>query len=302
MESLLKDPDNNTFAADTREVTVFFSDVRNFTNISESMPNANVLIEFLNEYMDPMTEIVIEEHGTVDKFIGDAIMAYWNAPGDVPDHPDRALVATLRQLYKVQELNEVVKKDERFQNTIKMCEEKGIPPLDIGIGLNTGEAVVGEMGSSRRSDYTIIGDPVNLGARLESLCKYYNSKCNISDFTKERLEGKYIYRFLDKVTVKGQSHPVQIWQVIDFDNDGTGEKLYDVTRERLDEELALYHKAIDLYQNSSFKEALEIFKKMDQYEDKTNKNIYKIYIERCEHYIEEPPEDFDGVFKWTTKG
>ncbi|MEA3289412.1 MAG: adenylate/guanylate cyclase domain-containing protein [Campylobacterota bacterium] len=302
MESLLENSDDNTFAATTREVTVFFSDVRNFTNISESMPNANVLIEFLNEYMDPMTEIVIDEKGTVDKFIGDAIMAYWNAPGDVPDHPDRAVIATMRQLYKVQELNEIVKTDERFKDTINMCKEKGIPPLDIGIGLNTGEVVVGEMGSNRRSDYTIIGDPVNLGARLESLCKYYNSKCNISDFTKDRLEGNYIYRLLDNVTVKGQSRPVQIWQIIDFDNDGTGEKLYDVTRERLDDEISTYYKALDLYKNSSFKEALDIFKELEERDDKTNKNIYKIYIERCEHYIEEPPEDFDGVFRWTTKG
>ena len=302
MENLLVDPESDAFAAMEKEVTVFFSDVRNFTNISESMPNANTLIEFMNEYMDPMTEIIIDEKGTVDKFIGDAVMAYWNAPGSVPDHADRAVTATMKQLYKVKELNKFIEKDERFQATVQMCKEKGIPPIDIGIGLNSGEVVVGEMGSTRRSDYTIIGDPVNLGARLESLCKHYGSKCNISNFTKWKLEGDYIFRFLDIVTVKGQTHPVQIWQVIDFDNDGEGEKLYDVTRERLDEELFTYHRALDLYQHGEFEESLEIFKEMDAWEDKTNKNIYKIYIERCEHYIEHPPKDFDGVFRWTTKG
>ena len=302
MESLLANPDQNSFAAMDKEITVFFSDVRNFTNISEAMPNAKVLIEFLNEYMDPMTQIIIRQHGTVDKFIGDAIMAYWNAPGDVPDHAERALIATLEQLHMLDELNAKVKKDPRFENVVKMAEEKGVEPIDIGIGLNTGIAVAGEMGSRQRSDYTVIGDPVNLGARLESLCKYYNSKCNISNFTKEKLTGDYIFRFLDLVTVKGKKEPVEIWQVIDYDRDESFHKLYEVTREKLDEELNLYNKAIALYKDAKFTEALELFKKLDSKEDKTNKNIYNIYIQRCEHYIETPPENFNGVFEHTTKG
>ncbi len=302
MESLLQDINNDAFSAMEKEVTIFFSDVRGFTNISEAMPNAHTLIEFLNEYMDPMTDIIIKEKGTVDKFIGDAIMAYWNAPGNVPDHADAAVRATMEQLHMIKILNEKLKKDERFIDVVKMSQEKAIPLLDIGIGLNTGEVVVGEMGSSARSDYTIIGDPVNLGARLESLCKYYGSKCNISNFTKWQLTGNYIFRFLDIVTVKGQSKPVQIWQVIDYDRDESLPKLYEVSRERLDEELFTYHRALDLYQNGNFTDALEIFKEINEWEDKTNLKIYDIYIERCEHYIEFPPEDFDGVFKHTTKG
>ena len=266
------------------------------------MPNANVLIEFLNEYMNPMTQIIIEEKGTVDKFIGDAIMAYWNAPGDVENHADRAVRATLRQLHYLRELNERVRKDERFKALVSKFEDMGKEPLDIGIGLNTGEAVVGEMGSDTRSDYTIIGDPVNLGSRLESLCKMYGSKCNVSNFTKWQLKEDYIFRFLDIVTVKGQSRPVQIWQIIDFDTEEFEDKLFDVERERLDEELAQYHWALDLYQNGNFTEALGIFKEINGWEDKTNLKIYDIYIERCEHYIENPPENFDGVFRHTTKG
>ncbi len=302
MESLLANPDSDSFAAMSKEITVFFSDVRNFTNISEAMPSAQILIEFMNEYMDPMTDIIIKEHGTVDKFIGDAIMAYWNAPGDVPDHADRAAKATLEQLHALDDLNARLREDPRFENVVKMSDDHGVPIIDIGIGLNTGVAIAGEMGSSQRSDYTVIGDPINLGARLESLCKYYNSKFNISNFTKEKLTGEYIYRFLDLVTVKGKSEPIEIWQIVDYDRDESHHKLYDVSRARLDEELDLYHHAIELYKDAKFDEALVIFKDIQLWEDKTNKNVYNMYIERCEHYIEEPPKDFNGVFAHTTKG
>jgi len=303
MESLLANPDDNSFAAMDKEITVFFSDVRNFTNISEAMPSAKVLIEFLNEYMDPMTDIIIKEHGTVDKFIGDAIMAYWNAPGDVPDHANRALIATMEQLHMLDDLNKKIKADPRFTAVCQMSAKNGVEPIEIGIGLNTGVAVAGEMGSTQRSDYTVIGDPVNLGARLESLCKYYNSLCNISNFTKEKIpQDDYIFRFLDLVTVKGKKEPIEIWQVIDFNLENPKHTLYKVSRERLDEELELYNKAIALYKDAKFEDAIKIFRDIDSWKDKTNKNVYKMYIERCEHYIEEPPVDFNGVFVHTTKG
>lgn len=303
MESLIANPDDNTFSAMEKEVTVFFSDVRGFTNISESMPNAKILIEFLNEYMDPMTDIIIKEHGTVDKFIGDAIMAYWNAPGDVPDHAQRAVVATMEQLHILDDLNKKLEADERFVDVVNMSKEQGVPVVDIGIGLNTGIVIAGEMGSSQRSDYTVIGDPINLGARLESLCKYYNSKCNISSFTKDKLpQEDYIFRFLDLVTVKGKKEPIEIWQIIDYNKDENEHKLYDVTKEQLLKELELYNHAIQLYKNAQFEKALDIFKDIDSWENKTNKNIYTIYIERCEHYIQEPPKNFNGVFIHTTKG
>jgi adenylate cyclase len=273
MESLLNNSDD-AFAAMSKEITVFFSDVRGFTNISEAMPSASILIEFLNEYMDPMTDIIIKENGTVDKFIGDAIMAYWNAPGDVPDHATRAVVATLEQLHALDELNKKIEADSRFEAVVAMSKQNNIPIIDIGIGLNTGVAVAGEMGSSQRSDYTVIGDPVNLGARLESLCKYYNSKCNISNFTKAQIsQDDYIFRFLDLVTVKGKKEPIEIWQIIDYNRDENKyHKLYDVSRARLDEELEYYHKAVALYKEAKFAQALEIFKDIQNWEDKTNKN------------------------------
>lgn len=284
-----------------KEITVFFSDVRNFTNISEALGNPKTLIRFMNTYMDPMTEIIIKSGGTVDKFIGDAIMAYWNAPLHVEDHADKAVCAALEQLHRLKSLNAMIQKNPEFENVVKMSTKNGVPIIDIGIGINTGVAIVGEMGSSGRSDYTVIGDPINLGSRLESLCKYYNSKLNISNFTKATLKGDYIFRFLDLVTVKGKKEPIEIWQIHDFSK-VSEETLYAVSKEQLDKELALYHSAIEFYKKASFKEALRIFEDIDTWDNKTNKAIYKIYSERCLHYIAYPPHAFNGVFEHTTKG
>ncbi|MDD5156679.1 CHASE2 domain-containing protein [Sulfurimonas sp.] len=293
--------EGDIFTAKEREISIFFSDVRGFTNISEAMGDPKSLIHLMNTYMDPMTEIIIKSHGTVDKFIGDAIMAYWNAPNEVENHADVAVCAALNQLHALKELNEQIRLNPEFKNAVLMADEKGIPIIDIGIGINTGMAIVGEMGSSSRSDYTVMGDPINLGSRLESLCKYYSSKLNISNFTKAQLNGNYIFRFLDLVTVKGKSEPIEIWQIHDYDKPLEG-TLYGVTKEELEEELKIYHHAISLYKDTKFNEALEIFKTVDAKENKTNKMIYGIYIERCQHYLEIPPQNFNGVFVHTSKG
>ncbi|MFV0564081.1 CHASE2 domain-containing protein [Malaciobacter mytili] len=277
MEDLLKN-ESKTLQSQAKEITVFFSDIRSFTTISEEMDSANSLVTYLNNYMEPMSEIIMKNEGTIDKFIGDAIMAYWNAPSEVKNHADKAVKASLEQLKYLKILNERLK-------------ENNLPLIEIGIGLNTGIAVVGEMGSKGRSDYTVIGDPINLGSRLESLCKYYDSKLNISNFTKEKLKEEYIFRFLDLVKVKGKSKPVEIWQVIDF---GKANKT-------LQKELETYNLAIKLYKEEKFTEALKIFESLDNNENKTNKNIYKIYIQRCEYYIKTPPKKFDGVFTHNEK-
>jgi adenylate cyclase len=202
--------------------------------------------------MEPMSSIIIKNQGTIDKFIGDAIMAYWNAPLDVENHADMAVKASLEQLEALNELNRKFEKDK-------------LPTIDIGIGLNSGEVIVGEMGSSLRSDYTVIGDAINLGSRVESLCKYYGSKLNITNFTKDKLKEKYIFRFLDFVRVKGKTQPVEIWQVI-----GSGE-----AKDELKNELEDYHKAIDFYKESKFLDALELFRKLDSLEKRRNKKYSK---------------------------
>ncbi len=278
MDNLLQNLDDNSFQAMEKEVTVFFSDIRGFTQISENMKDAKTLINYLNEYMEPMSNIITKYEGTIDKYIGDAIMAYWNAPGDVKNHADKAVQASLEQINYLQTLNQHFKRQNQ-------------PLIDIGIGLNTGEAIVGEMGSIGRSDYTTIGDSINLGARLESLCKYYNSRLNISNFTKKQLKEHYTFRFLDLVTVKGKVEPIEIWQVI---NKGEA-------KGALKDELKTYHQAIKLYKDSHFKEALQLFIALEENEDKTNKAIYLIYIQRCKHYIKYPPKNFNGVYEHTAK-
>ncbi|WP_419678403.1 CHASE2 domain-containing protein [Aliarcobacter lanthieri] len=277
MEDILKNSNKDEFSAKNKEVTIFFSDIRGFTNISEQL-NAKDLIKFLNRYMEPMSEIIIKYQGTIDKFIGDAIMAYWNAPIDIKNHADMALKASLEQLKELEKLNLELKKEN-------------LPQIDIGIGLNTGEVIVGEMGSSLRSDYTVIGDSINLGSRVESLCKYYGSKLNITNFTKDKLKDEYTLRFLDFVMVKGKNEPVEIWQVLGYKDIN-----YD-----LKDELELHHRAIDLYKNSDFVEALGIFKKLENINSQISKKIYKIYIQRCEEFIKTPPKNFDGVYEHSTK-
>lgn len=275
VEKLMESPDSMILDGQEREISIFFSDIRGFTTLSEAMGSPKRLVSLLNRYMTPMTDIIVRHSGTVDKFIGDAIMAYWNAPGDVAEHPDEAVAAAVEQIEALGALN------------AELAAE-GIPPIDIGIGINTGLATVGEMGSSGRADYTIIGDPVNLASRLEGLNKPYGSHIIISEFTKEKLTRPYIIRDLDLVRVKGKNEPVGIYQVL-----GRGEP----TAEQA-QMLTHYHEALALYRNSFFEQAKEHFEALEaQIHDK----LFGVYIERCQHFIDNPPENFDGVFTFTTK-
>lgn len=199
-ETLIKSG-NVDFSAEEKEVTIYFSDVRNFTSISEGFESAHELIAYLNRYMSPMSDVIIQNRGTIDKYIGDAIMAYWNAPLDVKDHADKAVGTALEQLEKLDSLN----KELKAQN---------LPLVHIGIGIHTGVAVAGEMGSVDRSDYTIIGDSVNLASRVEGLCKQYGAEILITEETKKRLKKSYNIQMVDSVTVKGKSKPVTIYQVL----------------------------------------------------------------------------------------
>jgi len=200
-ESLIKQGNKDILEAKEKEITIFFSDIRGFTTISENFADPKKLIDFLNLYMTPMTEIITNNQGTVDKFIGDAIMAYWNAPLDVENHADMALQSAIEQIKELEKLN------------IKL-KEQNLPHIEIGIGINTGFAVVGEMGSQGRSDYTIIGDSVNLGSRTEGLCKIYKAQILITEFTKKALIEEYNIEFIDDVKVKGKENSVKIYKVI----------------------------------------------------------------------------------------
>ncbi len=200
VDELLANPEAIALGGAKKEITVFFSDVRGFTTISEKLGPED-LVGLLNEYLSEMTELIIEYRGTIDKYMGDAIMAFWGAPAKNDDHAYYTCVAAVAQYRALQELQ-------------KHWSTRDIPVLDIGIGINTGLAVVGNMGSSRRMDYTLMGDTVNLGSRLEGITKTYGVKICISEYTYERVKSKVYARELDLVRVKGKLEPVRIYELM----------------------------------------------------------------------------------------
>lgn len=274
VEKLLKE--NKTTLEEEREITIFFSDIRSFTTISEQIGSPSKLVSLLNDYMTPMVDIITKHNGTVDKFIGDAIMAYWNAPVDIKEHADAALEASIEQIIKLKEMREILKK--RYDSVI-----------DIGIGLNSGKSIVGEMGSLGRSDYTCIGDPVNLASRAEGLCKTYSAKIILTHFTKKLLKKEhYLLRELDFVKVKGKNKPVKIYECM-----GTKDNFWVKIDEK---QMQLYNKALFLYRNSYFKQAFCIFEDLNQ---KNRQKLYELYMQRCSYFIKNPPKNFDGIFATT---
>jgi len=275
MEDLLLHPESTDMNSREVNASIYFSDIRSFTSISETLESPKRITDFLNFYMNAMVIVVEKNRGTIDKFIGDAVMAYWNAPLEVHNHADKAVQTALEQVGMRDELNITIKKEYGFD-------------VDYGIGINTGDAVVGEIGSKGRSDYTIIGDSVNLASRLEGLCKPYKVRLVISEFTKELLQEEYVIQLLDIVRVKGKHKPVKIYEV---------QSMGIADEEKL-AEFSLYEKAHDLYVASKFSQAELMFNVLYT---KYQKYLYKLYEERCGHLKDESLENFDGVFEFTTK-
>ncbi len=201
VDELIRDPSKARLGGERKEITVLFSDIRGFTSFSEKHQPEEV-VSMLNEYLGAMTDIVFEYDGTLDKFIGDAIMALWGAPIGQPDHAERAVRCALAMGKRLGELQ------------AKWAAE-GKPVLDTGIGINTGEMVVGNMGAEgKKMDYTVIGDHVNLGARVESLTRQYNNHIIVTEFTYERVKDAVEVNKLGSVTVKGKERPVVIYDLV----------------------------------------------------------------------------------------
>ena len=257
--------------------TLLFSDLRSFTNITESL-GAQGTVKLLNEYFEIMVECITEQGGMLDKFIGDAIMAAFGLPITHEDDEDRGVKAGINMIKRLWLWNEVRNKE-------------GKPPLDMGLGLNTDKIVAGNIGSQKRMDYTMIGDGVNLAARLESACKQYNARILISDFTFKKLKGTYRIRYIDDVVVKGKTEPVGVHEVLDYHNDKTFPNLMDVVN-HFNEGRKKYRIGDFTSSISSFQECLKA---------NSNDLLSKTYIERCEQLIKEKPTNWDGVWVMKSK-
>lgn len=276
VDEMSKDPEAYDLEAKREQLTVLFSDVRGFTNISEGL-DPKSLSNLMNELLSPMTRIVHNNKGTIDKYMGDAMMAFWGAPVPNENHASAAVQSGMAMLEELGPLN------ERFA-------EKGWPEVKIGIGLNTGEMNVGNMGSEFRMAYTVLGDSVNLGARVEGLTKEYGVLFIVTEFTAAAAP-EYEYRTLDSVRVKGKDQPVTILEPIGLSEEvSTNEK----------EERDRFHSALVLYKEQKFAEAVTVFEQLDK--EFGERFVHQLYVKRCKHFIEHPPaENWDGVYTFTTK-
>jgi adenylate cyclase len=265
------------------DITVMFSDIRGFTTISEKL-DAQELAVFLNQYLSDMTRIVFKTNGTLDKYIGDAVMAFWGAPFEEPGHATKACNAALDMMKRVRELQ-------------KVWEAEGKPSLDIGIGLNTGVASVGRMGSSLRRGYTALGDTVNLSSRLEGLNKDYGTHIIVNETTYQSAKDDgFVFRELDLIRVKGKLQPVTIYQLMGKQEDLAAEGRAEEVRLQVEQ----FARARELFRNRKWEAAQRAFQEfLDRWpEDGPSRTYWK----RCQDYLfDEPPINWDGVFVMTHK-
>jgi len=277
---LVNDPTKAKLGGDRRELTIFFSDIAGFTTISEHFQNSpEGLVELLNEYLDEMTAIVLKYDGTLDKYEGDAIMAFWGAPIPQKDHALRAILASLEMQKRLAELRPKWKKEGR-------------PELAARIGLNTGVCIAGNMGGKDRFDYTVIGDSVNLASRLEGANKQYGSDIMISDFTYKHVKDRVRVRELDLLQVKGKNEPVRVYEVMGKADMKLNEKQV--------QSLEIYHEGLRLYRARQWDEAIAYFQQAQELDPGCG--AATIYIERANLYKIAPPSgEWNGVFVMTTK-
>ena len=276
VKEMSRDPENYSLASQKRELSVLFTDIRGFTTISEGLDAAE-LSSLMDEYLTPMTQVVHETHGTIDKYIGDAVMAFWGAPVFHPHHADQAVGAGMAMLKELDILN-------------VEFEKKGWPNIRIGVGINTGMMSVGNMGSRFRRAYTVLGDAVNLGSRLEGITKMYGVDFVVSESTAHSA-GRFAYRELDKVRVKGKDKPVTILEPLGLEEE-LPQELHDRARS--------FKHFLFLYRDQSWGPAEKALQLL--LEKEPDCFLYKLYLERVEHFRENPPgEDWDGVFTFKTK-
>jgi adenylate cyclase len=258
----------NLFAGEERELSILFTDIRGFTTLSEKLSPPQV-VKLLNRYFTPMTALVREHGGTMDKFIGDALMAFWNAPLDVPNHPVQAVSAALAMQETLSTLNGALQ------------DEFGVS-IRIGAGIHTGPAYVGNMGSAELVNYTLIGDSVNLASRLESLCPHYGVGVVVSGETRAGCGDAFAFQYLDMLRVKGKTQPVQIWLPM-----RPGEAA------ARGEEQGLWQSACERYRAGDFNAAGQILAELRAL--CPERQLYAVYAERVRELRENSPADWDGI-------
>lgn len=276
VEEMAESPEKISVSGESRDMTVLFSDVRGFTTISEGL-EPQALTQLMNEMLTPMTHVIHHHRGTIDKYMGDAIMAFWGAPLTDDNHARHALEAGLEMVKALPQIN------QRFR-------DKGWPEINIGVGLNSGVMSVGNMGSEFRMAYTVMGDAVNLGSRLEGLTKQYGVNIIVSEFTKAKVPD-YSFLELDRVRVKGKDEPVIIFEPL-----GATDKQPEDLLARVDR----FHTALLDYRQQHWDAAESVLKALK--EEDPQRKIYDVYLERIQHFREDPPDiDWDGVFTHTSK-
>ncbi len=278
VNQLVSNPDLVRLGGEKKIVSVLFSDIANFTGVSEKLAPED-LVAHLNEYLTAMTGIIFKYSGTLDKYIGDAIIAFWGAPIEIKDHAYCACQAAMEMTRKLDELH------------TKWAAE-GKPILNFRIGINSGEMVVGNVGGNERFDYTVIGDNVNLASRLEGANKIYRTRILLSEFTYELVKERVFARELDLIVVKGKTRPVKIYELMSDENENVSED-----KKKLVE---LYHAGILKYRNREWGIAADFFEKALSLDSSDYPS--EMYLERSRVFeIEPPPSDWNGVFIMQTK-
>ncbi|MGD9920694.1 MAG: adenylate/guanylate cyclase domain-containing protein, partial [Pseudorhodoplanes sp.] len=289
VEQLANSPKKLVLGGETRDMTILFSDVRGFTTISETFKDdPQGLTKLMNRLLTPLTNSIIEHKGTIDKYIGDAIMAFWNAPLEVPGHEVNACAAALDMLRKIDELNH-----EREAEAL----EDGLPflPMKIGLGINSGTCVVGNMGSDLRFDYSVLGDPVNLASRLEGRTKTYGTPIILGARTAEKVNGRFAALRIDLITVKGKTEPESIYALLGdhaVAESGSFRTIADLTEEML-----------TLYRSRDWAGAENALQRAKQAEETYGlTEVFDLYLSRIETFrVAPPPDSWDGVFAYETK-
>lgn len=277
IDILTKDPSKLQLGGEEREVSIFFLDIAGFTTMSEALKPTQ-LVEVMNHCLNEFSKIILKHDGLINKYIGDCIMAFWNAPVDQPRHASQACLAALDCIKALPDIN------RKFQ-------EKGLPSIDCRIGINTGVVVVGNMGSDEKFDYTVLGDPVNLASRLEGANKQYHTRIMVSDVTFEKAREEIEARDLDLIRVKGKKEPRKVFEVLCK----KGEMLEEVSEGR-----KRYHQGLALYRQRNFPEAIEAFQSVFDYQP--NDHLTRVYLERARAFVTHaPPPHWDGVYEMTSK-